>query len=63
MAKAAPADMAAGRAGGTVTVIRSRDLSINSDVSAPYFIRTGTVKQNPIIPTIAIAATKTRESL
>lgn len=63
MANATPADMVAGRAGGTVTVIRSKDLSIRSSVAAPFLIRTGSVPQNPTIPIIAIAPTKTSESL
>ena len=62
MAKATPADIVAGRAGGTVTVIRSSDLSTILSKLVPSFIRAGTVKANPQIPIIAIAPTKTSES-
>jgi len=37
-AKATPTDIAAGRAGGTVMVIRSSDLSINLPVVVPSLI-------------------------
>ena len=49
IAKAVPTVMAAGRAGGTVIVIRSRDLSTMSAVSRPSPIIIGRVQRNPII--------------
>ena len=63
MAKATPTVIVAGRAGGTVTVIKSRDLSISFSVVVPNSMSLGIVKQNPVIPMRAIAPTKYKESL
>lgn len=63
IAKATPTDIAAGKAGGTVMVIKSSDLSMSYCVSVPYAIRAGRVQANPKIPTIAIIPTKINESL
>ena len=63
MANATPTDMVAGRAGGTVMVIRSRDLSMSTAVSVPRAINCGRVEAKPMIPTRAMAATKIKESL
>ena len=38
IANATPTDIVAGSAGGTVIVMRSRDLSINPSVSIPFLI-------------------------
>lgn len=62
MAKATPTDIVAGKAGGTVIVIRSRDLSIIFSMSVPDLSRLGNVIKNPKIPTKAIAPTNTSES-
>jgi len=53
----------AGKAGGTVIVIKSRDLSISPLVSTPNFINYGNVAKKPPTPITAIAPTKIRESL
>ena len=62
MAKATPTDIAAGRAGGTVIVIKSSDLSIRSAVVVPRLMSCGRVAKKPTTPTAAIAATKINES-
>ena len=62
MAKATPTDIAAGRAGGTVMVIKSNDLSIRSSVSVPSFKSWGRVPKKPTTATIAITPTKIKES-
>ena len=58
-----PMVMAAGRAGGTVIVIRSKDLSIVSSMGIPYYNMVGKVPRNPKTAKIAIAPTKSIESL
>lgn len=63
MANATPTDMVAGSAGGTVMVIRSRDLSMSTAVSVPSATNWGRVAAKPIIPTKAMAPTKMSESL
>lgn len=63
IANATPTDMAAGSAGGTVMVMRSRDLSISTDVPVPRAINSGRVAAKPMIPTRAMAPTKMSESL
>ena len=63
IANATPTDMVAGRAGGTVMVIKSRDLSISTTVVVPSSINLGRVAAKPMIPTRAMAATKISESL
>lgn len=62
IAKATPTDMVAGRAGGTVIVMRSSDLSMIYSVSVPRAISFGTVTAKPPIPTRAMIPTKMRES-
>lgn len=62
IANATPTDIVAGNAGGTVIVIRSKDLSISDETSVSYAIKAGSVLANPMIPTKAIIPTKTRES-
>jgi hypothetical protein len=68
MAKDTPTDIVAGKAGGTVIVIKSNDLSTillisnPSGLSLPYWIKVGKVNTKPNIPTIAIAPTNTSES-
>ena len=63
MAKATPTDIVAGKTGGTVTVSKSRDLSMISSFYNPRSISRGKVPQKPEMPTRAIAATKYMESL
>ena len=47
MANAAPAVIAAGRAGGTVIVIRSRERSTISSILKSYLIISGKVVRKP----------------
>ena len=63
MAKAAPTDIVAGRAGGTVTVIKSSDISTIYTVAKSYCRSVGRVAEKPMMPTRAIAPTNTKESL
>lgn len=62
MANATPTDIVAGKAGGTVIVIRSRDLSMTCSVVDPSLSNSGTVKTKPPIPTRAMIPTKIKES-
>ena len=62
MANATPTDMVAGKAGGTVIVIRSRDLSITYSVDDPSLSSSGTVTAKPPIPTRAMIPTNIKES-
>lgn len=62
IANATPTDMVAGKAGGTVIVMRSRDLSITCSVDDPRARSFGTVTEKPTIPTRAIIPTNMRES-
>jgi len=62
MAKATPAVMVAGRAGGTVTVRRSRDLSISFSVVVPILISFGRARAKPPRATKAMRPTKIRAS-
>lgn len=63
IAKETPTDMVAGRAGGTVMVIKSNDLSISCSVLVPWAIKLGSVQMNPRMPTIAMIPTNINESL
>lgn len=57
IAKTVPQVMAAGKAGGTVIVIRSNDLSIRVAASLPYLSMIGTVARKPRIANTAMMAT------
>jgi len=62
MAKTTPQVIAAGKAGGTVIVIRFSELSIKLAVDVPFLIMIGSVQQNPKIDSKAIIATNFMES-
>ena len=62
MAKAAPALRVAGRAGGTVIVMRSRDLSRRTEVEVPRLMRLGSRRKKPMMAIRAMKATKISES-
>ena len=55
IAKAVPAVIAAGKAGGTVIVIRSNDLTIMAHRTYPYWIIIGSVAKNPSNASIPMA--------
>ena len=57
-AKATPTDITAGRAGGTVIVIKSSDLSIITAIPTPDATMAGIVKAKPKIAMKAIMNTK-----
>ena len=57
MANATPTDIDAGRAGGTVMVIRSSDLSINFGTVVPSLIIAGIEMIKPTIVKVAINPT------
>ena len=63
MAKATPTDIVAGRAGGTVIVIKSADYLISIGAVRPILIKIGNVPQKPTIATNAMAPTNVSESL
>ena len=62
MANATPTDIDAGSAGGTVIVIKSRDLSINLGTVVPSLIIAGTEMAKPTIVNTAIKPTNIRAS-
>lgn len=62
IAKATPTDMVAGKAGGTVMVMRSSDLSMTYSGEAPSERSLGIVTEKPRMPTHAIIPTKIRAS-
>jgi hypothetical protein len=49
--------MAAGKAGGTVIVIKSNDLSIRLPIDVPFLIIIGSVQAKPTIEINAMIAT------
>ena len=62
IAKTIPQDMAAGKAGGTVTVIKSRPLSMIISEGTPRLIYRGMVAMMPITATIAMIPTNLNPS-
>lgn len=62
IANTVPTVIAAGNAGGTVIVIRSRDLSMIGHASYPYDIIKGKVPKNPRIAIIPIKKMNLSES-
>lgn len=63
IAKIIPHPIAAGKAGGTVIVIKSSEWSINEDAGYPYLIIIGNVAQKPMTARDAIRNTNFIESL
>ncbi len=62
IAKTVPTVIAAGKAGGTVIVTKSNDLSIIAAASYPYSIINGKVPKNPRIAKTPIEKINFKES-
>ena len=61
-ANATPIDIVAGKAGGTVMVTRSSDLTMSYAGIMPWLIMAGTEQANPTMVNNAIIPTKIRAS-